>query len=112
VATILERSGARVRTSAAVSEAMVLFDEQRPEVVVSDLAMPGEDGFTLLRRIREAEGDGAHVPVLALTAFGREEDQERVLAAGFARHLRKPIDPNQLVHAVADTVRPRQTANA
>jgi PAS domain S-box-containing protein len=112
VMTILERSGARVRASSSVREAMGLFRERRPEVIVSDLAMPDEDGFALMQQVREVEGDGAHVPLLALTAFGREEDQERVLAAGFARHLRKPIDPNQLVHAVADTVRPRQAVNA
>ena len=113
VVTILERSGARVRATASVAEAMPVFAEKQPDVVISDLAMPGEDGFALLQQIRQREGEGAHVPVLALTAFGREEDQERVLAAGFARHLRKPIDPNALIHAVADTVKEQaETLNA
>jgi CheY-like chemotaxis protein len=73
-----------------------------PDVLVSDLEMPGEDGYSLLRRVRhEMALHGRRLPALALTAYGRSEDRVRVLAAGFNLHLAKPADPTELVLAVA-----------
>ena len=74
----------------------------RPDVLITDLEMPDEDGFSLLRRARRAVMlRGQRLPVLALTAYGRPDDRVRILAAGFNMHLAKPADPTELVLAVA-----------
>ena len=84
---------------------MAVLDEWPPDVLVTDLEMPGEDGFSLLRRARRASMlRGRRLPALALTAYGRAEDRVRVLAAGFNLHLAKPADPTELVLAVASLV--------
>jgi len=71
-------------------------------VLVSDLAMPDEDGFSLIRKVRSRDtGRGGAVPAAALTAYARTEDRVRALAAGFQKHLPKPIDPSELIAAVA-----------
>jgi PAS domain S-box-containing protein len=100
--TILRQAGAEATAAASVAEALAEFDRWKPDVVVTDIGMPGEDGYALLRRIREREkGDGAAVPVLALTAYARAEDRAEALAAGFNRHVGKPIDPAVLTALVA-----------
>jgi CheY-like chemotaxis protein len=74
----------------------------QPHVVVSDIGMPGEDGYTLLRRVRALPpGNGAHTPVVALTAFARAEDRAKALQAGFHDHLAKPAEAEDLLAAVA-----------
>jgi CheY-like chemotaxis protein len=73
-----------------------------PDVVVSDIAMPGADGYLLVRQIRQLEDPRTrNVPVLAVTAFGHEHFRQRALAAGFNDHLEKPVDPEHLCLAVA-----------
>ncbi len=92
---LLASWGARPVGAASVREALDAAARERPDLVVSDIAMPGEDGFTLareLRRIEEARGDRP-VPIAAVTAFARPEDRQRTLAAGFDAHLAKPVDP-------------------
>jgi CheY-like chemotaxis protein len=76
-----------------------------PHVVVSDIAMPGEDGIMLLRKLRELAGDDAAVPAVAVTAYARPEDQQRTLAAGYHAYVSKPIEPRQLIAAVAGMAR-------
>jgi signal transduction histidine kinase/CheY-like chemotaxis protein len=99
---IFRRAGAEVRVAASAAEAMVHFESRRPDVVVTDIAMPGEDGFSLLQRIRLHEGeDEPRVPVIAVSALVRSDDRERILMAGFDEYLQKPIRPERLVHAVA-----------
>ena len=72
------------------------------DVLLADVAMPGEDGYSLIRRVRAAaDGPSALIPAAALTAFAREEDRAAALKAGFQMHLTKPIDPESLVAAVA-----------
>ena len=79
-----------------------MLEEWLPDVLITDLEMPDEDGFSLLRRARRASMlRGQRLPVLALTAYGRAEDRVRILAAGFNMHLAKPADPTELVLAVA-----------
>jgi CheY-like chemotaxis protein/anti-sigma regulatory factor (Ser/Thr protein kinase) len=90
----LKAVGAAVRPATSVREAWSSFTDRPPDVVVSDLSMPTEDGYALIQRIR---GDGRSVPAIALTGFTRPEDRTRVLAAGFAAHVAKPIDPDELV---------------
>ena len=101
-ALILTNAGAETRTASSSREALAILGDWAPDVLVSDLEMPEEDGYSLLRRARrEATLLGRRLPALALTAYGRSEDRVRVLAAGFNLHLAKPADPTELVLAVA-----------
>ncbi|HEX7829384.1 MAG TPA: ATP-binding protein [Thermoanaerobaculia bacterium] len=95
--TALQRAGAEVRECCTADEAFDAVCEWRPDILVSDLAMPQEDGYALLHRLRECGND---VPALALTAYVRAEDEARVRDAGFQRHVAKPFDPEDLVRAV------------
>jgi PAS domain S-box-containing protein len=102
---VLVNAGAVVRVAGSAAEAAALLEEWWPDVLVSDLEMPQEDGFSLLRRARRtALRRGARLPALALTAYGRSEDRIRILAGGFNLHLAKPADPTELVLAVASLV--------
>jgi PAS domain S-box-containing protein len=103
--TILRQAGAETRAAASVAEALAEVDRWKPDVLVTDIGMPGEDGYALLGRIRERElGQGTAVPILALTAYARAEDRAEALAAGFNRHLGKPIDPADLTAVIASLV--------
>jgi PAS domain S-box-containing protein len=99
---VLEACGAEVITASDAEEALVLVERERPDVLVSDIGMPGADGFELLRRLRRLGPDrGGRVPAVALTAFARSEDRTRALRAGFLVHVSKPVDPSELVATVA-----------
>ena len=99
---LLELAGAKVAAAGSVHEALALLDTIRPDVIVSDVGMPDEDGFALIRRVRarEVEGGGS-VPAIALTGYVRPEDRARLLAGGFQQHLRKPVEPGEIVAAIA-----------
>ena len=93
VAPMLSRTGAEVLTATSADEALSIFMCRKPTILVSDLGMPGTDGYTLLERIRALKQEGgARVPAVALTAFARGEDRKKALAAGFEVHLAKPVD--------------------
>ena len=95
-----------VAAAASSEEALKLFEKWRPDVLISDLAMPVEDGFTLIRKIRAMTAEqGGNTPAAALTAYAREEDSNAALAAGFHSHVAKPIDPKMLAAAVSDLLR-------
>jgi signal transduction histidine kinase/DNA-binding response OmpR family regulator len=97
----LAQVGAVVVSVESVGEALAAMAGGTPDVVVADIAMPGEDGYALLRRLRALPpGAGAEIPVVAVTAYARNEDRTRTAAAGFAAHLTKPIDPAELVDAI------------
>jgi signal transduction histidine kinase/response regulator RpfG family c-di-GMP phosphodiesterase len=101
VSEILQRYGANVATAASAAEALHLFNLQRPDVVVTDLAMPDQDGFALLKELRRLTPDaGGLLPVIALTAYARPEDQSRAFECGFQDHIAKPVDPLDLVTAI------------
>ena len=107
LARLLEQCGAVVRavgSCAAARESVVLH---RPDVIVADIGMPGEDGYSLLRGLRrdEQRRHQRRIPALAVTAFARLEDRQRALAASFDDHLPKPVDPDRLVAAVATLAR-------
>jgi PAS domain S-box-containing protein len=105
---ILRHSGAAVTAAPSVAEALVALRRVRPDVLVCDLAMPGADGFALIREVRSwALAQGGAVPALALTAYARLEDRERALEAGFQLHLSKPAEPDDVVEAVARLARGR-----
>ena len=91
-----------MRTAASAAEAVEIFSEWKPDVLVSDIGMPVEDGYSLIKRIREmSDEDGGQVPAIALTAFAGVQDKELALAAGFQVHLAKPVEPVALAKAVA-----------
>jgi PAS domain S-box-containing protein len=99
---ILEPLGADVRLAASAAEALVLLARDRPDVLVADIEMPGEDGYSLINRVRSLPAhEGRGTPAAALTAFARPEDRWRALDAGFQLHLAKPIEPLGLAIAVA-----------
>jgi signal transduction histidine kinase len=100
--TALEQCGARVVAASSAVDALLRMDAALPDVLVSDLAMPDEDGYALIRKVRaRSAGQGGLVPAAALTAYARAEDRLRALDAGFQMHLPKPIDPTDLVNMVA-----------
>jgi CheY-like chemotaxis protein len=102
VATVLGQYGAEVTAATSVRTAVAAFERAKPHVLVSDIAMPGEHGYSLIQTVRALPLEqGGQVPALALTAYVRPEDRERVLIAGYTRHLAKPIDPVALATAVA-----------
>ena len=102
---ILEDAGATVFAAGTVTLAMESLEHSIPDVAVSDLAMPGEDGYAFAQRVRTAENEAARRgPLVAMTAYARAEDRRRVLAAGFDRHVAKPIEPEELVEALAAVI--------
>jgi PAS domain S-box-containing protein len=102
VAALLAARGASVRTALTASDALRIAERWRPDVVVSDIAMPGEDGIALLRELRARQATIGDVPAIALTAFGGSDARRRLLAAGFQAHVVKPFDPVYLA-AVVET---------
>ena len=107
VQTLLASSGAEVRVAASTRQALDILDRWRPDVIVSDIGMPEEDGYALIGRVRERATDrGGEIPAVALTAYARVEDRVRILAAGFQMHVTKPVDPTELVAVVASVARP------
>lgn len=99
---ILSQQGAEVTAVETVHTALAALRLARPDVVLCDLAMPGEDGFALIRKLRSWPNDqGGAVPAVALTAYARLEDRARAIAAGFHMHLSKPVEPPALIEAVA-----------
>jgi PAS domain S-box-containing protein len=101
----LSQTGAAVRATATVGEALEVFDEWKPSVLVSDIGMPSEDGYDLIRKVRARDAErGGRIPALALTGYASADDAARALAAGYQTHLAKPVAPSDLIHAVATLV--------
>jgi CheY-like chemotaxis protein len=102
---ILAHYGAVVRAVGSAGEALAVIGQWQPDVLVSDIGMPDEDGYALIRKVRALEADqGGRTPALAFTALTGPEDRERALAAGFQTHLSKPAEPFKLVALVANLV--------
>jgi len=97
---ILRHWGAITCTAGSVAEALTAVQAFKPQVLVSDIGMPGRDGYDLIRTLRRDSATSGRLPALALTAYAREEDAKLALAAGFQLHLPKPADAHRLVHAV------------
>ena len=97
--------GASVVTATSAADALRKLAENPPDVLVSDVAMPGEDGYSLIEKIRSrSPEEGGRVPAVALTAFAGAEDRRRLLAAGFQVHLPKPVEPTRLATAISQLV--------
>ncbi len=100
---MLEQNGANVTTAASAEEALEGLKPLPPDVLLSDIGMPREDGYTLIRKIRAWELErGEQIPAIALTAYAREQDCKQALAAGFQMHIAKPIKADELVKAIAN----------
>jgi len=98
----LESAGADASGVGSVDEALALIDDGLiPDVIVSDIGLPGRDGFEFMKRVRQSAGPVARVPAAALTALARPEDRKRALLSGYQTHLPKPVDPTELVAVVA-----------
>jgi PAS domain S-box-containing protein len=102
---LLEQWHAAVQTGESVAAALSALARQPFDVVVSDIGMPGQDGYDLVRQLRALPGVTATTPIIALTAFARAEDRRRALRAGFQMHIAKPVDPAELLAAVATVSR-------
>lgn len=115
--SILEECGAEVVTASSASEGIsLLIDSGAPfDLLISDIGMPGEDGYSLLRRVRSLHLEQGNqiptmlknaccIPAIAVTAYAREEDRQAAFSAGFQAHLAKPIDPTQLIRIIADLI--------
>jgi signal transduction histidine kinase/ActR/RegA family two-component response regulator len=103
ITVMLTEHRAKVQAAASVAEALEVLQWYRPDVLVSDLAMPGEDGYSLISQVRELEAENSRrIPAVALTAFVRVEDRARALSAGFNVFVPKPIEPDELITAIAN----------
>jgi signal transduction histidine kinase/CheY-like chemotaxis protein len=103
--SILEGAGATVLQATAADEALRLAVAHHPRVLLSDVGMPGTDGYSLMAQMRATLGDGAPKITIALTAYASERDRERSALAGYRRHLTKPLDPLELVDVIAGMLR-------
>jgi CheY-like chemotaxis protein len=104
---ILQACGCAVRSASSAAMAMTQLQQQAPDVLVSDIGMPEEDGYSLMERIRKLPTPQGVVPAIALTAYTRAEEQQRVLAVGYHMHMAKPVEPARLVAAIASLAAPR-----
>jgi CheY-like chemotaxis protein len=101
---LFESHGARVVTAATAQEALEAFGREQPDVLISDIGLPGVDGYDLMRQIRRHESAEHRVAAIALTAYARAEDRTRALRAGYQAHVTKPADGAELVAMVANFV--------
>jgi PAS domain S-box-containing protein len=105
VAFILEQSGAEVTVAASAEEALVALNQSVPDVLLSDIGMPDVDGYMLMRQVRTFSAQqGGQIPAIALTAYAGEYNQQQAFQAGFQLHISKPVEPEELVKAIAHLV--------
>jgi PAS domain S-box-containing protein len=100
--TVLQQSQAQVQAVSSVTEALEYISQSKPDVLVSDIGMPGEDGYSLIRKIRRRNPEeGGNIPAAALTAYARTEDRMRAIQEGFQLYLPKPVEAGELITVVA-----------
>jgi CheY-like chemotaxis protein len=100
--SVLQTAGARVHAADSAGEALALCLAERPDALVSDIAMPGRDGYSLMQDLRAQLGSAVPRVAVALSAYAAPTDRERSLAAGYQSHVAKPFDPADLVHTLRD----------
>jgi PAS domain S-box-containing protein len=102
---VLRSSGAEVMATACAEEALEQLEQWHPDILVSDIGLPGDDGYVLIQKLREREAErGRSIPAIALTAYARAEDRTRALSAGFQMHVAKPLEPADFVAIIASLV--------
>jgi CheY-like chemotaxis protein len=103
IEAVLEKCGARATAVGSVTEALDALTRLRPDVLISDIGMTGEDGYSLIKKVRELPAErGGQTPAAALTAYARVEDRMHALRSGFQIHMSKPVDPAELVTVIAN----------
>ena len=103
--TMLKRYGARVTSTKSAAEALNVFSHEAPDVMISDIGMPDEDGYELIRKIRALPGEeGGRTPAIALTGYASRKDRERALTAGYQQHMAKPIEQADMIAAIASLI--------
>jgi CheY-like chemotaxis protein len=106
VKALLQRQGAQVRDADNAEDGFTLLQEWRPDIVLCDIGMPLEDGYSFIERVRTLPAErGGAIPAIAVTAYGRSEDRLLALSCGFQQHLAKPVDPAELTAAIANVIR-------
>ncbi len=105
---LLDHCGAEVRVAASAAHALEILGRWLPDVLVTDVGMPGEDGYWLLAKVRARSDGRGRLPAIALTAYASSEDRARLLSAGFALHVAKPTEPSELTAAIASVVSRRR----
>jgi CheY-like chemotaxis protein len=107
LALLLESRGAVTRSVSSAHEAIEAISQRRPHVLLADLRMPGEDGYSLIQRVRarEREQRERRLPAIAVTAYASPRDRDQALAAGYDAHVAKPVEPAELARAVAGVSR-------
>ncbi|MDZ8108558.1 MAG: PAS domain S-box protein [Nostoc sp. DedQUE12a] len=109
IAFVLEQSGANVITATSAAEALQLFSQFQPDVLISDIGMPDRDGYMLMQQVRALPPEqGGQVLAIALTAYAGYGDYQQAMAAGFQQHLTKPVDPELLIKVIADLLKQNQ----
>jgi CheY-like chemotaxis protein len=102
LSAVLGNCGATVIGVTSAADALRVIEETKPDLLISDIGMPDEDGYALIRKVRRLGGRrGEQIPAIALTAYAREEDRMRAFREGYQMHLAKPVDPTQLTTIVA-----------
>jgi len=105
VGTMLRRYGARVTSTKSAAEALEAFESELPDVMISDIGMPDQDGYELIRRLRALPVEkGGAVPAIALTGYASRKDRERALGSGYQQHMAKPIEQADMIAAIAALV--------
>lgn len=102
LSAILREAGAEVAAAAGAQQGIDMIAKWRPDILISDIGMPGEDGYDLIRKVRALSPDqGGQTPAIALTALARTQDRLKVLSAGYQMHVPKPVEPVELATVVA-----------
>jgi CheY-like chemotaxis protein len=105
IGTMLKRHGARVTSTKSAAEALSVFSEELPDLLISDIGMPDEDGYEFIRRLRTLPPEkGGQTPAIALTGYASRKDRERALAAGYHQHMAKPVEQGDMISAIAALV--------
>ena len=108
---LLKDCNAHVTTASSTVEAIFALTQDKPDILISDIGMPGEDGYALIRQVRELMDRNFMIPAIALTAFARTEDRAKAIHAGFQLHLSKPVEPSELLAMVKTLARRYSTAS-
>jgi CheY-like chemotaxis protein len=107
LAAVLEACGAHVMATGSAADALEVLQRERPDVLVPDIEMPAEDGYTLIRKVRSLAADrGGQISAVALTAYASSSDRAKALEAGFNRHVPKPVEPRELISVIDLLTRP------
>ena len=111
IAAMLEQYGGIVTPAASASEGLALAKQETFDLLLCDIAMPDQDGYALIRRIRSPADEKSRIPAVAVTAYGRPAEREIALAEGFDEYLKKPVEPDDLIALVASTARRRRSSD-